>query len=57
MTRRRVCPSCGTDPRARDLARALAALARATVALAAATDAVWSHLGRDAHRRARGVRR
>jgi hypothetical protein len=52
MTRRRryVCATCGADTRARDLHAALAALARAI-------DAIWRHLGRDAHRRARGVRR
>jgi hypothetical protein len=55
MIRRRPCPMCGADPRARDLGRALAALARAQAALARATDAVWAALGQAAHREARRV--
>jgi hypothetical protein len=56
MTRRRTCPTCGADPRARDLLRALAALARAQAECARAVDAVWRHLGGQAHRRARQSR-
>jgi hypothetical protein len=55
--RRRACPTCGTDLRARDLGRVLAALARAQAALAVAVDGIWAYLAHGAHHRARGVRR
>jgi hypothetical protein len=51
------CPTCGANPRARDLGRTLSAIARAQAELKKATEAVWGHLERNAKHQARKVGR